>query len=189
MLRLVRISVRAVRAAATMAAVLCAAWAPAHARSASVPASFAHRPTFDSTALAAALPSVLSPPMVQPGSRLVSMIAEDIDADGDLDVVANDGSLDLIVWTNDGSGRLSRQPGRDAPGVRSEPDAPGLTHGPPSPDSVVPQAFGSLDIHPRSMAASPDRSPLSFASSADALRPVFISTRTPRGPPVSAFLI
>ena len=34
------------------------------------------------------------------------MIAEDIDADGDLDVVANDGSLDLIVWTNDGSGRL-----------------------------------------------------------------------------------
>lgn len=186
MLRLVRISVRA---AAPIVALLCAVWAPAHQRSASVPVSFALRPTFDSTALAAALPSVLLPPAVQPGSRLVSMIAEDIDADGDLDVVANDGSLDLIVWTNDGSGRLSRQPGRDTPGLRSEPEAPGLTHDSPASDSLVPQAFGSLDLRPRIITASPDLSPLSRIASHAALRPACISTRTPRGPPVSSFLI
>ena len=186
MLKLVRTSVRA---AAPIVALLCAVWSPAHRRTTSAPVSFAPQPTFDSTALAAALPSVLFPPAVQPGSRLVSMIAEDIDADGDLAVVASDGSLDLIVWTNDGSGRLSRQQGHDAPGVRSEPEAPGLTHGPSSADSLVPPAFGSLDIHPRTIAASPDRSPLSWTLPAHALRPVFISTRTPRGPPVFLFLI
>ena len=186
MLRLVGTGLRA---AAPLAAVLCAVWAPAHHQPDSAPVSFAQQPTFDSTALAAALPSVLSPPAVQPGSRLVSMIAEDIDADGDLDVVANDGSLELIVWTNDGSGRLSRQQSRDVPGLRSEPEAPGLTHGPSDSGSAVPPASGSLDSHPRTIAASLDRSPFSWTSPADALRPVLISTRTPRGPPASSFLI
>ena len=41
-------------------------------------------------------------------------VANDIDADGDLDVVANDGSLELLVWINDGTGRLTRRQNRPA---------------------------------------------------------------------------
>ena len=172
-----------------MVALLCAAWAPASHQSRRPADPLVHRTTYDSTVLAAALPSVLSPPAVQPGSRLVSMIAEDIDADGDLDVVANDGSLELIVWTNDGSGRLSRQHGRDGAGLRADPTAPGLADSPAASASAVPPAFGSFDINPRIVAFAPDPSPLSWTPSPSALAPAFVSTRTPRGPPSSLRLI
>lgn len=181
MLRLARTGWRV----ASLAALICAAWAPIQHHSASPSASVSSRPTFDSTVLVAALPSVLSPPAVQPGSRLVSMVAEDIDADGDLDVVANDGSLDLIVWTNDGSGRLSRQQGRDGPGLRSEPPAPGLADQPAVLDTVVPTPFASLEVNLRFLAVTPDQSPLWSDRSAGALLPAFVSTRSSRGPPVS----
>jgi len=186
MVRLVR---SGLRAAAPIVALLCAAWAPAPHRSTRPADVLVQRATYDSTVLAAALPSVLSPPTVQPGSRLVSMIAEDIDADGDLDVVANDGSLDLIVWTNDGSGRLSRQHGREGAGLRADPAAPGLDDSPAASDSVVPPASGSFDINPRIVAFAPDHAPLSWTPSATALAPAFVSTRTPRGPPASLRLI
>jgi len=41
--------------------------------------------------------------------RFVSIVAADIDDDGDLDVVASDSSLHLHVWVNDGSGHFTRQ--------------------------------------------------------------------------------
>ncbi len=184
MLRLARTGWRV----ASLAALICAVWVPIQRHASSASASVPSRPTFDSTVLVAALPSVLSPPAVQPGSRLVSMVAEDIDADGDLDVVANDGSLDLIVWTNDGSGRLSRQQGRDGPGLRSEPAAPGLADQPAVFDTIVPLPFASLDGTPRILAVTPDQSPLWSDRSAGALLPALVSTRTPRGPPVSRLL-
>jgi hypothetical protein len=43
------------------------------------------------------------------GSLVVSIVAADIDGDGDLDVIATDRLLQLIVWTNDGSGHFTRQ--------------------------------------------------------------------------------
>jgi hypothetical protein len=86
---------------ATLAALFCAAGVRAPGRAVSPSVSLPSRMTFDATALAAALPSVLTPPVVEPGWRLVSMIAEDIDADGELDVIASDESLGLVVWTND----------------------------------------------------------------------------------------
>ena len=186
MLRLARTGWRV----APLAALICAVWVwvPIQHHSASPAASAPSRPTFDSAVLVAALPSVLSPPAVQPGSRFVSMVVEDIDADGDLDVVANDGSLDLIVWTNDGSGRLSRQQGRDGPDLRSEPAAPGLADQPAVPDTIVPPLFASLEVNPRILAVTPDQSPLWWDRSAGALLPAFVSTRTPRGPPVSRLL-
>lgn len=173
---------------APLAALICAVWVPIQHHFVSPFAPVPSRPTFESTVLVAALPSVLSPPAVQPGSRLVSMIAEDIDADGDLDVVANDGSLDLIVWTNDGSGRLSRQQGRDGPDLRSEPAAPGLADRAAVLDTVVPPPFASLEINPRILAVTPEQSPLWWDRSAGALLPPLVSTRTPRGPPVFRLL-
>jgi hypothetical protein len=46
--------------------------------------------------------------------RLASIVAVDIDADGDRDVVGLDWSSGLIVWLNDGSGHLTRQPAQPA---------------------------------------------------------------------------
>jgi hypothetical protein len=42
--------------------------------------------------------------------RIVRVVADDIDRDGDIDVLANVGSLDLVVWRNDGAGRFSLVP-------------------------------------------------------------------------------
>jgi hypothetical protein len=47
-------------------------------------------------------------PGVEPGTKVVAAALADIDADGDLDLVATDGTLDLLVWSNDGSGHFTR---------------------------------------------------------------------------------
>jgi FG-GAP-like repeat len=76
--------------------------------------------------LAQALPAG----MQAPGSdwvRVASLITTDLDADGDLDVVATDGSSALVVWTNDGNGRLTRKPPRRASDLTPEPPPPSLT--------------------------------------------------------------
>jgi hypothetical protein len=172
-----------------LAALLCAASVlPLGRRAVHLAASVPSRPTFDFSLLAAALPSVLTPPPMQPGVRLVSMIAEDIDADGDLDVVANDGSLELIVWTNDGSGRLSRREGHDVAGLRPEPAAPGLADGVALPDSIAPPTFASLEIHPRPRSITPEPSPLWPHRSGAALLTACVLSRTPRGPPAPRLL-
>jgi hypothetical protein len=76
--------------------------------------------------LAQALPAG----MQAPGSdwiRVASLITTDLDADGDLDVVATDGSSALVIWTNDGNGRLTRKPPRRASDLVPEPPPPSLT--------------------------------------------------------------
>ena len=75
-------------------------------------------------ALAATLPADLTPPAVDPNLRIVSAVAADIDDDGDLDVVANTGSVDLLVWINDGTGRLESAQPKPSKGRRSEPPEP-----------------------------------------------------------------
>lgn len=169
-------------------ALIGALWAPIQHHATGPSTAVSSRPTFDSALLVAALPSALSPPAVQPGSRLVSMVAADIDADGDLDVVANDGSLDLIVWTNDGSGRLSRQQSRGGARLRSEPPAPGLAAQPAVLHTIAPPPSTPLRINPRTFEVTPALSPLWSDRSAGALLLALVSTRTPRGPPVSRLL-
>jgi hypothetical protein len=171
---------------ALLAALFSLLLAPVRHYSASLHNPVPDRPTFDSTALIAALPRVLSPPALKPGSRLVSMIAEDIDADGD--VVANDGSLTLIVWTNDGSGRLSPRQSRDVAGLQSEPAAPAVSHQSNRFDSVVPASFAPLDTAARSVELTPAASPLLSATGAGALLQDFVPARAPRGPPPALLL-
>lgn len=78
--------------------------------------------TFEAATLVASLPLSLAPPL-DPGLRLVALVASDIDADGDLDLVANDGSLDLLVWINDGSGHLTRRYARPSSAWREDASA------------------------------------------------------------------
>jgi len=75
--------------------------------------------------LAQALPAG----MHAPGSdwiRVASLVTTDLDSDGDLDVIATDGSSALVVWTNDGNGRLTRKPPRRASDLTPEPPPPSL---------------------------------------------------------------
>lgn len=64
--------------------------------------------TVDTASLIGSLPRQLAT-QVEPGLHLVAVVASDIDADGDLDLIASDGSLDLLVWINDGAGHLTRR--------------------------------------------------------------------------------
>ena len=57
-------------------------------------------------------------------ARFVRVVASDIDRDGDIDVVASVGTLDLLVWANDGTGHFSRLPASQRQEVRAQPPAP-----------------------------------------------------------------
>lgn len=80
----------------------------------------------DRPTLGAALPSGLQLPTAAGARHLVSLVAADIDRDGDLDVVAADSSLELFVWTNDGSGHLVRVEPRESRGWQSGPESPSV---------------------------------------------------------------
>jgi hypothetical protein len=56
--------------------------------------------------------------------RFVRVVAGDVDRDGDIDVVASVGSLDLIVWTNDGAGHFTRLASSSHPALQNQPLAP-----------------------------------------------------------------
>lgn len=60
-------------------------------------------------------------------AHLVRAVATDIDADGDLDVVASDGSLDLTVWVNDGTGHFTRKDPAPATDWQRDPVPPVVT--------------------------------------------------------------
>src|SRR5438445_193704 len=51
----------------------------------------------------------------------VRVVAYDIDNDGDLDIVANDGTLELLVWENDGTGHFARKPSGHLAGLEAPP--------------------------------------------------------------------
>jgi hypothetical protein len=139
---------------------------------------------FDGRAFAAALPAALTPPALDPDLRFVSMVAADIDADGDLDVVASNGSLDLVVWTNDGTGHLTRKyPERSSGGLDQRP-AQTLDHEPAAGGGALPA--GGLVCCLR----SETRLGLVFVAAhpfpqAPAGTPDAAAVRTPRAPPSS----
>ena len=60
----------------------------------------------------------------------VRVVAGDIDRDGDIDVVAIVGTLDLLVWTNDGAGHFTRVPSSRRPVFQAQPLPPSFDEGP-----------------------------------------------------------
>jgi hypothetical protein len=59
-------------------------------------------------------------------ARFVRVVADDVDQDGDLDVVASVGSLDLMVWQNDGAGHFTRLPSSHRLTFQTQPPAPAV---------------------------------------------------------------
>ncbi len=105
---------------AAVVAVTAGGWLRLDAPAMSAFLTADHPRTFDASTLVAALPLRLESPL-EPGLRVVALAASDIDDDGDLDLVASDGSLDLLVWINDGAGHMTRRYGRQSSGWRNDP--------------------------------------------------------------------
>ena len=133
----------------------------------------------------------LPPGLVLPGDDpsihdAVSIAASDIDDDGDLDVVANDGSLGLAVWENDGAGHFTRK--RPVHDAGWQPDPPG-----PSWDPGAGSALTWIQSDPPTLGPDPLRrgAALDIAnalSDSDSRpgTPRFVDSRTSRAPPSAA---
>jgi hypothetical protein len=132
---------------------------------------------------ARALPAALNALGVEPG-QFVSAVAADIDADGDLDLVASDSSLQLHVWVNDGQGHFTAQ--RPVQSTRWDSDPPG-----PSVDARPIRSESSTRNDPptvRDLASvlyATGGSAKGFAATRIRTDAADRSTRTPRAPPTS----
>jgi hypothetical protein len=133
------------------------------------------------------LPPGIATSLRDAGRPLVTVVAADIDADGDIDVVASDGSLDLLVWVNDGTGQFTRK--------RPQPVRKRHTESPAGVDEQAPFS----DVYTASDSPSIDAS--TRPSFGDPLVPLALirglalpylqrsrSTLTLRGPPLHASL-
>jgi hypothetical protein len=63
-------------------------------------------------------------------AQFVRVVADDVDRDGDIDVVASLDSLDLAVWKNDGDGHFTRQPSSRHLALQTQPAAPSVDSDP-----------------------------------------------------------
>lgn len=138
--------------------------------------------TFDASTLASALPDVLVPPTVPAERQLVAMVANDIDADGDLDVIANDGSLHLVVWINDGTGHLARREARRTSDLRPDWSGPGFAADPIGSPTAIHGLLTFVTARGSIGHVLAGRSLPRSNLSAD-LPSVFVSNGSPRAPP------
>jgi hypothetical protein len=79
--------------------------------------------------LAGQLPQGFTLPSDDANLSISSLITADLDADGDLDIVAADrsnGGIGIVVWVNDGAGRLTRKAPAPKGNLASEPAAPSI---------------------------------------------------------------
>lgn len=118
--------------------------------------------------------------------ELRRVVVTDIDRDGDADVLAAT-DLELVVWMNDGAGRLVSQPPARAPRVGLQP--PGRTwdrHSAPGTDTI--QNDLPTPRLPSSRAPAPPDAVSARTDSLAAARAksARVSTRTPRAPPADA---
>ena len=112
-----------------------------------------------------------------------SLIAVDIDGDGDLDLVAAAPSGQVMAWLNDGYGHFTLKKAGRSPGVSLETIFADVLQGEPvaigaATPSVAPHARGRMAV----VATLSRPPPLPLVSGLDVL-----SRSAPRAPPVSAF--
>ena len=82
---------------------------------------------FRTQSAAAALPQGFVLPSADVDVKVSSLVAADLDADGDLDIIASggaSGSPAILVWENDGAGRLTRREPAKQKSLDSVPASP-----------------------------------------------------------------
>jgi hypothetical protein len=128
------------------------------------------------------LPASLRVAFAEPDTHLVAIVAADIDADGDLDVVASDSALHLYVWMNDAGHLRQKQPARSS-SLQPEPPGPTIERGtapPPVPTQKDPRSLrAGTEIDP--VLVAPMRR--ATAASPRAVVPAMFAAHTPRAPP------
>jgi hypothetical protein len=75
------------------------------------------------------LPTGFTLPSGDVNLKVSSLVTADLDADGDLDIVASErssGSIGIVVWVNDGAGRLTRKAPAPTGNLAGEPALPSL---------------------------------------------------------------
>ena len=143
---------------------------------------------FDLTRQSAAkqLPDGLMLPSSDVNLDVASLVAADLDADGDLDIVAADtsaGSLGIVVWVNDGAGHLTRERPADGRSLATEPASPSIEHrqgtvpastqpNTPAVDAPAVSVRYALPARPWNLPATPDA------------RSALLSALPSRSPPV-----
>ncbi len=123
-------------------------------------------------------------PSIQQAPSVVTAVWLDVDADGDLDVVGVDGALALLVWENEGHGRLTLKRPCDPALLPSETGNDRLE----SPYAIDISDQGdapSIGLHGASESVVPRYSRPLTAESSVTPRSRTRSSRTPRAPPLS----
>ena len=121
-------------------------------------------------------------PSADAGLPLVAVVAADIDADGDLDLIGGGVGLDLFVWINDGAGHLTRQQPHHSSGWRTAAPGPTLDdHGTTSLTASLGAGGAADDRHIAAQVLQTARHRVRTAGLFLASAPV--RTGRPRAPP------
>jgi hypothetical protein len=176
----VPVTLRQLRFLASLLALVAGAWLRVDAAPLHIDPDCLH----NTSSRAAALTSLLDATDAR-ASAAVAAVAVDIDADGDVDVVGLDRSLELLLWENDGSGRLTLKEPTERTYWFSNAEDAGLA----SP-CTIDTSDQSDDTSPIGLdrSAEPVVARPSRALLADSSAPLCSRTRTsrsPRAPPVT----
>src|SRR2546427_4180492 len=142
----------------------------------------ASAPSF--TAASERLPAGLALPAVEAAQQIIGLVCADIDSDGDLDVIVNEGSLDLAVWVNDGTGRLTRKHAARSSGWQTEAPSPSFDVRPSAVSALndLPSLGGDLRLRTIALARSQPPSQAAHTAIAQSA----IGSSIPRAPPAVA---
>ena len=165
---------------AVLIALLVGAWIEVEA----APLVGAARPAQATLTNPSGFPADIDLSAIERVSTAVAMVAVDLDADGDLDLVGVDASLTLLVWENDGAGGLTLLEPSEAPKLVSNGDDPSLDS--PVITEISDQGdTASVRLVRRTDPITPARSRCVCADSPVPLPTRTRSSSTPRAPPVS----
>jgi hypothetical protein len=118
--------------------------------------------------------------------QIFRVVADDVDRDGDIDVVASLDSLDLAVWKNDGAGHFTRQPSSRHTSLQTQPPAPSVNGDPLTSNEWIQndqQRGAAFDPLRESSADNPDTPLTSFVRAAIGLDGP--RARSSRAPPLA----
>jgi hypothetical protein len=131
------------------------------------------------------VPPAIQASLPERGLELVSVVTADIDADGDLDVVASDSKLDLFVWLNDGQGHLSRRAFQRSTTWQPEPGDPAVHDRASVPNVSLQNEPPSVGLDTRLASGVRDPATSAPRGITQVIAAASISTRIPRAPPTA----